>query len=121
MAKRDKRLVGVCRIGVFNIQIGVFRSLADCAGHLARVGCRIEAESKHSIGMARWDECENGTTWWSLIITDEATDATIVHECVHMADFIMERVGIPTGVENTEIRALLTAEVYLEACRVLGR
>lgn len=32
----------------------------------------------------------------------------LVHECCHMADFILQHKGIPVTVENTEIRAYLT-------------
>ena len=32
----------------------------------------------------------------------------LVHECCHIADFILQHKGIPVTMENTEIRAYLT-------------
>ena len=32
----------------------------------------------------------------------------LVHECCHIADFILQHKGIPVTAENTEIRAYLT-------------
>jgi hypothetical protein len=47
-----------------------------------------------------------------MVIKPKATKATWAHECVHIADFVMNRLGIPMGVRNTEIRAYLVARLF---------
>lgn len=117
--KSDKRILGVVFVDVFNIQIGVFRSQKKCRKYLADLGCVIDPVTGAHHGIARVDEGNGGEEWFSLIITKSARDGTLVHECVHMADFIMESLGIPTGVENTEIRAYLTQHIFCEAGVIL--
>lgn len=51
---------------------------------------------------------ENGSPVFSMTITSEATLSTWAHEAVHLADLVMCDRGIPTDVENTEVRAYLT-------------
>jgi hypothetical protein len=47
-----------------------------------------------------------------MVIKPVATKATWAHECVHIADFVMNRLGVPMGVRNTEIRAYLVAHLF---------
>lgn len=44
---------------------------------------------------------------------------SIVHEAVHIVDFVLERVGIPISVEVTEVRAYLTEWLVSELCQRL--
>lgn len=107
--KRDKRLAGTIHLDVFHIQIGVFRSADDLMGYYRdNLGFSPDITGGAAYGMARMDEDAEGESWWSLIITDEANISTKAHECVHIADFVMERLGIPCNCENTEVRAYMT-------------
>lgn len=112
--------IAVLRADVFNVQVGVFRSSRKCFAYLTAKGVPgLEPETRASFGMARMDEAEDGTGWFTMVITKAANEETKVHECVHMADFIMARLGIPTGAENSEVRAYLTAHLYGQLAEAL--
>lgn len=45
--------------------------------------------------------------------------ATLVHESVHMAHFIMDELDIPISVKNTEAEAYLVGYLFKEAFNIL--
>ena len=120
-SKMDKRLLGVIHLDVFHLQVGVFRTLAACRSYLADQGVAVEWEDDRPVfGQATRDHAPDGTAWFSLVITEEATKATWAHECVHMADWVMDRLGIPTGAENSEVRGYLTGHLFAGIEEMLG-
>lgn len=121
MVKKPELIAGVLDVGTFNVQVGVFQSVKNCVKYLRNLGCDPVHDTRACYGQARWDEDKDGVLWWSIVIEDDATTATVVHECVHMADFIMDKLGIPTGVKNTEVRAYLTADIFRGVMQILGR
>ena len=60
----------------------------------------------------------NGLNYYAIRIKKRAARA-VVHECVHMAQFIFEDKGIPTDVGNTEALAYMVDYLYSETMRIL--
>ena len=112
MGKKKAKPEGVVEIGLFHAQVAVFQDVIACDEYLTKLGCECDWPNHTSLAVMRYDTDGDGVLRWSIVITEEANDGTVVHECVHCADFIMDKYGIPTGAENTEIRAYLTAEIY---------
>lgn len=108
---------GAIDVGVFNVQIGVF--VGDGALDKWAEERGIEFKSRNSRGFAFWVTDPSGEDWFGIMVQNDAGEPTKVHECVHLADFIMDSAGVPTGVENTEVRAYLTAHIYEGLCDIL--
>lgn len=106
----------------FKAQVAIFRDFDE--------RCRYYEEvlgiSDHGFfgrpanAMASEHQDDAGITWWSLFLPDDVQAPTIVHECSHIVDFMMETHGVPMGVENTEIRAYMLADVFEEVTAALS-
>lgn len=102
----------VIDLDVFNLQVGVFRTDADRVQVLTDLGVEAVMADAAAWATAHMDTGPDGHGWFSMVIKDEATSATCAHECVHIADFVMDHLGIPTGAENTEVRAYLVGHLF---------
>jgi hypothetical protein len=65
-----------------------------------------------SYGAAVIHEEPDGKAWWGMILNSDCDDCTIVHECSHIVDFIFDQQNLPTGVENTELRAYMIGNLF---------
>lgn len=70
-----------------------------------------------------WDSCDGralqieqgGSAAFIIMIKSLGLNyRTLVHECVHMAQYILDYKGIPTDVDNTEVVAYLTDYLFKE-------
>ena len=57
----------------------------------------------------------DGKTHWFVVINERKRDV-ILHESIHLAQFLMDKRNIPTGVENTEVLAYLVGYIYENIC-----
>ncbi len=62
---------------------------------------------------------DDDVAWYNMVLPEGIPVKTIVHECSHAIDFIMDDVGVPINVDNTEIRAYLLAELFSDAMKVV--
>ena len=101
-------------VDIFNIDVGVYDSFEARVEHLRETQSVEDPVSAphESLAASYMDEAGDGSMRYTMVLTPRATRGTWVHECVHMADFIMHSVGIPTGYKNTEVRAYLTAHLF---------
>ena len=53
-----------------------------------------------------------------VITLKSNTLKVIVHECVHIAHFILENKGIPNDHQNSEVMAYLTDYIFGEVCKI---
>lgn len=104
-------MIGAICVDVFNIEVGIFASDDDRRAFLKEQGCEAEEHTQSCFASAHVDIDDQGRRWFSMVIKPDATTATKAHECVHIADWIMETLGIPTGSENTEVRGYLVAHL----------
>lgn len=99
-------------IDVFGTQVAVFRTEDQRIAALKENGLEPIRTTEASHASAHMDESADGRAWFSMVIKDQATKATWAHECVHMADFVMDHLGIPTDASNTEVRAYLVGHLF---------
>lgn len=105
----------------FNASVALFEDRNELIRyHSERLG--IELDLKPSgYGSAHENEDAKGVVWWSMYIPKKANLPTIVHECSHIVDFMMDTHGVPINMENTEIRAYMLGYLFQDVCEALGR
>jgi len=105
-------VIGVVRLDVFNLDIAVFDNDAERVEVALLEGC-VDAEPQNSaaISSAHRDVTSSGEMRMSVVLKPRATYATWAHEAVHLADFVMDGMGMPTDVTNTELRAYLVGHI----------
>lgn len=104
--------LGVFQIGIFNTQVAVFDSLKKLQKHHTKTLGHdpIDGLNPASYGMCIKETVEDGTVFFYLYIGKDANRYTRIHECSHLVDWVMNEVGVPVDVHNTEIRAYMLAE-----------
>jgi hypothetical protein len=109
-----KKGQAVIHLDVFHVQVGVFKSDKKRRQHLKKYGFagKIERNEPACFGSTHLDIDDTGRGWFSMVIKPVANQSTWAHECSHMADFLMDRLGIPTDVSNTEVRAYLVGRLF---------
>lgn len=106
-------MIGTIPIDIFNLDVAVFAAEQDRLAALKDEGCANLAEhNEAALSSAHMDFTEAGGIRLSMVIKPTATKATWAHECVHIADFVMDYLSLPPGVENTEIRAYLVGHLF---------
>lgn len=103
---------GVIPLDLFHLEVAVFDRDKDRRKFLRSVGVGAEKHTAAAFASAHMDCGEDGVAWFSMVIKPDATKATWAHECVHIADFVMDRLGIPTDATNTEIRAYIVGRLF---------
>lgn len=116
------RADAVVTVYPFKAQVAIFRDFDT----LRRYYEQVIGISDHRFGdrpanaMASEHQDDSGANWWSLFLPDDVQAPTVVHECSHIVDFMMETHGVPMGVENTEIRAYMLAALFEEVTAALS-
>lgn len=106
-------MIGVIHLDVFHTQVGVFKRDKDRIKFLRKRGLTEILEGGEScFASAHKDIGPSGQAWFSMVIKPEANTSSHAHECVHIADFLMDHMGVPTDVTNTEIRAYLVGKLF---------
>ena len=120
MGKRKRgKCLGLIHLEIFNLDVAVFGRDADRVKVLRGEGCSPDSADPAAIASAHLDFTQSGSPRLSMVIKPEATRATWAHECVHIADFVMNLVGIPMGVENTEVRAYMVGHLFGQLERIV--
>jgi len=55
-----------------------------------------------------------------LYVGDTRTSDTLVHECVHVASFILELAGVPVSAKEDEALAYLVGYIWSEVVKKVG-
>lgn len=65
-------------------------------------------------GAVTCDVSEDGVLVLSLLLPPEGQSqiSTWVHEAVHITDILLDHLGFPGSIDNTEIRAYMTQHVF---------
>lgn len=104
---------GKIDLDIFSIEVAVFATEDDRIKGLAELGMDdLARHTDAAFASAHRDVSSGGDVRFSMVIKPEATQATWAHECVHMADFVMDHLHLPMGVKNTEIRAYLVGHLF---------
>ena len=111
----DSRMRGIIRLDIFNLDVAIYDNEDTRLACLADQGCNELTRHKDAaIASASMNFTSNGSIRLSMVIKPHATKSTWAHECVHIADFVMEYLHLPSGVENTEIRAYMVGYMFGE-------
>lgn len=102
----------VIHVDVFNLQVAVYRTDEQRCATLRKHGVDPENVPGAAYATAHRDIGPDGQAWFGMVIKDEATLATWAHECVHIADYVMDHIGAPTDASNTEVRAYLVGHLF---------
>ena len=105
-------MIGIIPLDVFCLNVAVFADDESRCAALREEGCDVSGHDQDCLASAHIDTAGDGSTRLSMVIKPVTTKATWAHECVHIADFVMNRLGVPMGVRNTEIRAYLVAHLF---------
>jgi len=106
-------MIGIISLDIFNLEVAVFDNEDERLERLAEEGCEdLTRHAVAAIASAHLDATAEGSPRLSMVIKPHATKATWAHECVHIADFVMDHLGLPSGVENTEIRAYMVGHLF---------
>jgi len=104
---------GLIPIDVFCLEVAVFDNEDARLARLKEEGCAdLTRHTDAAIASAHLDVTESGAPRLSMVIKPHAKKSTWAHECVHIADFVMDHLQLPTGLENTEIRAYLVGHLF---------
>ena len=107
-------MIGLFSLDIFNLKVAVFANDAERVAFLTDEDCDPDEHDQGAIAHTHLDTTRGGEPRLTMVIKPHATGATIAHECVHLADFVMHALGIPTGWENTELRAYLVGHAFAE-------
>ena len=113
-------VIGVIHLDIFNLDVAVFRTEKARIKELEKQGCVTIAHTPAAIASAHLDLTGDGAPRFSMVIKKHATKATWAHECTHIADMVMQTLGIPTGHKNTEVRAYLVGHLFAHLEGMLG-
>jgi hypothetical protein len=111
-AFEELRAALVIDLDVFDVQVAVYTDAAQRRDSLEAVGVKADEYPAGSWATAHKDIGQDGVAWFSMVIKPEASRATWAHECVHIADFVMDHLGMPTGVKNTEVRGYIVGHLF---------
>ncbi len=103
--------IGVFEVPLFNTQVAVFNNLNKLQKYHTKVIGEepIGGLDEASYGMCIMAGGRNGVKWFYIFISPDAHKYTMIHECSHLVDYVMDSCGVPIDVHNTEVRAYLLA------------
>lgn len=109
----DNRMLGIISLDIFNLDVAIFDNEDDLIATLMDQGCNdLTKHTDAALASAHRNVTSAGDVRLAMVIKPRATKATWAHECVHMADFVMDYLSLPMGVENTEIRAYMVGHIF---------
>lgn len=114
MAKKKSKKplwVGIVHIAMFKIQCPLFLSEEDRLKTLKARGMSSDSWPTVAVGQVNRDKNAEGAIIYTMVITPGCGVDTWAHEAVHLADFVMDDLALPTGVENTEVRAYMVGHI----------
>lgn len=71
-------------------------------------------DERASYGMASQHQDDSGVSWHSMHLPEDAGIGTVVHECSHIVDYLMDAHGVPISIDNTEIRAYMLEALFMD-------
>lgn len=109
----DARMKGIIKLDIFDLDVAVFDTEDARIACLTDQGCNdLTRHADAAIASAHIDSTDSGSTRLSMVIKPHASKSTWAHECVHIADFVMDHLSLPSGVENTEIRSYMVGHLF---------
>lgn len=108
-------MIGTINLDLFNVQVCVFKNDKSRVKFLRSKGVDATPHNAACLSSSHFEAGPDGAPWFSMVIKKKANLSTLAHECVHIADYVMDVFGIPCTAENTEVRAYLVGHLFGEA------
>lgn len=112
MGPEVKGFIGFIDIDVFNLQVAVFSKNKSRLKMLRKQGCNDPSASDEGAFASAHLDFVNGSARLSMVLKPAASKSSWAHECSHIVDFIFNFLGIPPGIESTEIRSYLLGHLW---------
>ena len=120
MSRKIPQPIGIIPLDIFNLDVAVFKSEPDRLAQQRAQGCNdLTEHSSAALSSAHRDFTDAGNVRFAMVIKPEANKATWAHECVHIADFVIDHLGLPTAVEATEIRAYMVGHLFSHLQKIM--
>ena len=120
MTKKPK--LHLIPLEMFCLDVAVFASEDERIETLTAQGCDdLTRHSDAALSSAHQDFTRDGNIRLAMVIKPEATKATWAHECVHVADFVIDYLGLPTSVEGTEVRAYMVGYLFSRLQKIMRK
>ncbi|WP_306150737.1 hypothetical protein [Roseovarius sp. MMSF_3281] len=97
----------------------VFTDFDRACEELSRLGSPSIVMGEAGAGYS--DHPDGSAVFWMVFKTDNPRIATVVHEAVHVADYLCEFTGIPITPDNVEVRCYLTEWLVSEVLAYFNR
>ena len=107
----------IIKIEFLNCEIGFFTKRQDLIDVAESKGIYDIAEHATDVstnGLAIKSTGADGLPYFFLAVFNRNIQ-TLVHESVHIVDYLLDRHGIPIDIANTETRAYLTDYIFSKA------
>ena len=113
--------MGVINLSIFSMDVMIFISEDDRLKELRRQGLEPVKEDTPFKGLAVRDFDKEGNPVFSMVFTPEGAldPSTWAHEATHTADLVMDSIGMPGTLCNTEMRAYLVEFLFNGICKIL--
>ncbi len=121
--------VGVLDLTIFRTDIPLFTSAHARAKCFEILGVDLIPEDKELLdnpeqhqfyeGCVSYGWTKDNTYLLALYLSPESGPSTWVHEASHCIDLVFERVGIPPGVESTEVRSYCLDHLYTQISQIM--
>jgi hypothetical protein len=92
-------------------KIAVFKSIKQ-----ARRVVDVSDDCAGAAGIAGYAKRDDGQVIFYMILPKKPKLDTIVHESIHVVDYLLECVGIPITVQCGEVRTYMTEWLVSELC-----
>ena len=106
----------------FNAQIAIFRDQKTQRKYFKKAhGIKhLNSFNGTANGTAMQLTSPNGFEFYTMFLPVDVTAKTVVHECSHIVDFVLDSSGVPLIAENTEIRAYALADLFEQVTNALS-
>ena len=114
MGKRKPMADAVFDVLPFKAKVALFHDLDE----MVRYHEKTLGIADHGLldvasdGLATIQRAADGTCYFSLFLPAGTGAGTIVHECSHAVDLLLDHHGVPLTVDNTEVRAYMLERLF---------
>lgn len=111
----------VIEVDVYHVDVGVFYSREKLDKWLEQAGLDLDTDRQAFNAFVLRDRDKEGVTWFCAYLPKVIKIHTLAHECVHLANLILDQAGVQTTATNDEALAYLVDHLVREVDLNSGR
>lgn len=113
--------VGVVTLQPWNLEVGIYDDLKKMQKQMRKLtGEKLKYEGGCTGMVSQVQNKKTEITFFALFLRPDADFATLVHECSHAVDFVLETVGFSAFEIHTELRAYQLGQMVRETAEIFG-